>query len=106
MGQSDTGGGDLERRLRNILTTKGYEALEPDFPRPNGRSHTTIFSTAPCVSVWPVLLLTHMLHQELSFELFLLPTGDEGFFCQGGQVCSKLSDYPPYFHGQQKEYDD
>jgi hypothetical protein len=47
-----------------------------------------------------------MLHQELSFELFLLPTGDEGFFCQGGQVCSKLSDYPPYFHGQQKEYDD
>ena len=95
----------LESRLRNILTTKGYEALEPGFSQAEWSITYDYFLNSTMFLFGQYFCWTHMLHQELSFELFRSQQEMKDFFAKVDKVCSKLSDYPPYFNGQQKEYD-
>jgi len=46
-----------------------------------------------------------MLHQELSFELFRSQAEMRTFFAKVDKVSSKLSDFPPFFEGKEKEYE-
>lgn len=95
----------LESRLRNILTTEGYEALQPGFSQTEWSVTYDYFLNSTLFLFGQYFCWTHMLHQELSFELFRSQQEMKGFFAKVDKVSSKLSDFPPYFDGQQKEYD-
>jgi hypothetical protein len=95
----------LESRLQNILTTKGYKALEPGFSLPEWSVTYEYFLNSTLFLFGQYFCWTHMLHQELSFELFRSQREMKDFFAKVDEVNSKLSDFPPFFEGQEKEYD-
>lgn len=96
---------DLESRLRNILTTKGYEALEPGFSLPEWSVTYEYFFNSTLFLFGQYFCWTHMLRLELSFELFRSQKEMQDFFAKVKAVNGKLSDFPPFFEGQEKEYD-
>src|SRR5277367_1981613 len=95
----------LESRLRNILTTKGYKALEPGFTLAEWSVTYDYFFNSTLFLFGQYFCWTHMLHQELSFELFRSEKEMKDFFAKVDKVNSKLSDFPPFFEGQEKEYE-
>ena len=95
----------LESRLRNILTTKGYEALESGFSLPEWSVTYDYFLSSTLFLFGQFFCWTHMLRQELSFELFRSQKEMKDFFAKVDKVGSKLSDFPPFFEGKEKEYD-
>jgi hypothetical protein len=96
---------DLESRLRNILTTKGFQALRPGFTDPQWSVSHEYFLDSTLFLFAQYFCWTHMLQQELSFELFRSQKEMKDFFARISAVSGKLSDFPPYFNAEKKEYD-
>jgi hypothetical protein len=95
----------LESRLRNILATDGYEALKPGFSHPQWSVTYEYFLTSTLYLFGQYFCWTLMLRQELSFELFRSQKEMKDFFYKVDRVNGKLSDFPPLFEGNKKEYD-
>jgi hypothetical protein len=95
----------LESRLRNILTTKGFEALDPRFSSPQWSVTYEYFLNSTLFLFGQYFCWTNMLHQELSFELFRSQKEMKDFFATVDRVNAKLSDFPPFFGAQEIEYE-
>jgi hypothetical protein len=93
----------LESRLRNILTTKGYEALEPGVSFREWSVTYDYFLQSTLFLFGQYFCWTQMLRQELSFEIFRSQKEMQDFFTKVDKVNSRLSDFPPVIDGG--EYD-
>lgn len=95
----------LESRLRNILTTRGFQALEPGFTDPEWSVTHEYFLESTLFLFAQYFCWTHMLQQELSFEMFRSQKEMNDFFAQIRKVSGKLGDFPPFFNAVNKEYE-
>jgi len=94
----------LESRLRNILTTKGYRALDSSFSDPEWSVTHDYFLDSTLFLFGQYFCWTQMLRQEMSFELFRSQKEMKEFFAKVDGVSGKLSDYPPHFGEKEEEY--
>lgn len=96
----------LESRLTNILTTKGFEALDPAFTAKEWSVTHDYFLDSTLFLFAQYFCWTQMLQQELSFELFRSQKEMKDFFAHISKVSGKLSDFPPFFDAakQAQEY--
>ncbi len=91
----------LENRLKNILHDQGFTSLDSAHPQPNPNWSATYdyFMGSTLYVFGEYFCWTHLLEQELSFELLTNRDAEQRFFAALLKVSQALGDYPPEYAG-------